>query len=73
MKFLHIEEASYVKNFQVRLTFNDGTSGVADLQDSLEGPVFEPLKNRKLDRYVFCRQCALGKHLVAGLPGLRHL
>jgi hypothetical protein len=29
----------------VRLEFNDGTHGIVDLSDSLDGPVFEPLKN----------------------------
>ncbi|MDX2111143.1 MAG: DUF2442 domain-containing protein [Verrucomicrobiota bacterium] len=47
MKFLHIEAASYIENFKVRLTFNDGTSGIADLQASLDGSIFEPLKEKE--------------------------
>lgn len=38
--------------FQVRLTFKDGTMGVADLADMIgQGPVFEPLRKRD----YFCK------------------
>lgn len=48
MKFLHIEEAKHLGDFQVWLRFNDGTEGTVDLQSSLEGPIFEPLKDPEL-------------------------
>lgn len=47
MKFLHIEEAKHLGDFQVWLRFNDGTEGTVDLESSLDGPVFEPLKDRE--------------------------
>jgi hypothetical protein len=34
-----------IENYRVRLEFNDGTYGIVDLSDSLDGQVFEPLKN----------------------------
>ena len=39
-------EAEYVSEFKIRLSFNDGVSGVVDFAEWLEGPVFEPLKDR---------------------------
>lgn len=47
MRFLHVEAASYIEEFRVRLKFNDGTVGIVDLQASLDGPVFEPLKDQE--------------------------
>lgn len=45
MRFLHVENARHIENYRVRLEFNDGTHGIVDLSDSLDGPIFEPLKN----------------------------
>ena len=45
MKFLHIEEAKYLGGHRVWLRFSDGTDGQADLENELEGSVFEPLKD----------------------------
>ena len=45
MGFLHVKDAEHIENYRVRLEFNDGTHGIVDLSDSLDGPVFEPLKN----------------------------
>jgi hypothetical protein len=44
---LHIREASYVDGYRIRLRFNDGSQGVVDLSDCLEGEGFEPLKDLK--------------------------
>ena len=46
MKPIWITEAVYKDEFRVFLKFNDGTSGIVDLKDKLEGPIFEPLKNK---------------------------
>ncbi len=43
---LHVTDAKYLDNYRVQLSFSDGRNGVADLNDSLEGPVFEPLKDK---------------------------
>ena len=47
MKFLHIEEAKHLGDFCVWLRFNDGTEGIVDLENSLEGPIYKPLKDLK--------------------------
>ena len=39
-------EARYVRNFIVWLRFSDGTQGEVDLASELDGPIFEPLKDR---------------------------
>lgn len=46
--FLHISEARHLRDFEVEVTFNNGRRGVADLQDSLKGKVFEPLRDIKI-------------------------
>ena len=45
---LHITQAKYLKNYEVEVVFNDGRRGVADLSGVLRGPVFIPLKDKKL-------------------------
>jgi hypothetical protein len=45
MGLLHVKDAEHIENYRVRLEFHDGTYGIVDLSDSLDGPVFEPLKN----------------------------
>jgi hypothetical protein len=42
---LEIQKAKYISGFKLWLSFNDGTEGTVDLNKSLWGPVFEPLKN----------------------------
>ena len=43
--FLHVTAAHYLDDYRVRLSFNDGTEFVADLSSSLDGSIFEPLRN----------------------------
>jgi hypothetical protein len=43
--FLHVTDARHVADHTVYLQFNDGTAGEADLSQSLEGPIFEPLRD----------------------------
>ena len=43
--FLHVTDARHVRDHFVTITFNDGTSADIDLSDSLDGPIFEPLKD----------------------------
>jgi hypothetical protein len=40
-----IENAQYIEGYKIQLTFKDGKVGVLDLQDSLKGRVFEPLRD----------------------------
>jgi len=42
---LRVTSADVCGSRSLALTFNDGTSGVADLSDLLSGPVFEPLRD----------------------------
>ena len=39
-------KATYEGGFRIHLTFNDNLQGSVDFQHWLEGPVFEPLKDR---------------------------
>lgn len=42
---LEIKKAKYISGFTLWLSFDDGTEGNVDLEKSLWGPVFEPLKD----------------------------
>lgn len=42
---LHVTAAEYRGGHCLWLSFDDGASGVADLADHLDGPVFEPLRD----------------------------
>lgn len=43
--FLHVTAARHVRDHIVEITFNDTTTAHVDLSDSLDGPIFEPLKD----------------------------
>ncbi len=43
--FLHVTQAEYIKDYCIRLSFNDGSQGDADLSSSLDGPIFAPLRD----------------------------
>jgi hypothetical protein len=54
MKLLpSVVRAKYVDDYQIELTFNDGTSGTVDFTNWLEGPVFQPLLNVACFRRFF--------------------
>ena len=46
--FLHVTKVEYLHDYAIRLTFNDGRQGEANLTDVLSGPVFEPLRDQAL-------------------------
>ncbi len=46
--FLHVIRVSHLKDYKLRLEFNDGVLKDVDLKDELHGEVFEPLKNVEL-------------------------
>ena len=50
---LEVTKAKYLSGFSLWLSFNDGTEGTVNLEDSLWGPVFEPLKNVNFFRKFF--------------------
>lgn len=57
---IKVIEAKYLKGYQLALKFNDGTSGMVDLEKEFRGPVFEPLKDVEtfkafdLDAWTVC-------------------
>ena len=51
--FLHVIHVLYLKDYQLRLEFNDGKVKEVDLKDELYGEVFEPLKDIELYKKVY--------------------
>ena len=43
--FLHVTEAHHLAEHRIEVSFNDGTRGEIDLSRSLDGPIFEPLRD----------------------------
>jgi hypothetical protein len=46
-----VVDAKYVKDFIVFVRFSDGKAGNVDLQDVLQGQMFQPLRNKD----IFCQ------------------
>ena len=46
-------KARYMQDFVIEATFDDGTIKAIDFSQWLEGPVFEPLKDRRFFRKFF--------------------
>jgi hypothetical protein len=44
---LHVREARHVRDYVLRLQFNDGAAGEIDFEPELEGEVFGPLKDKE--------------------------
>ena len=40
-----VTKAEYRGEYKIHLVFNDGTEGVVDFADWLDGPVFEPVRD----------------------------
>ncbi len=51
--FLHVTNVIYLKNYQLRLEFDDGKIKDIDLNDELYGEIFEPLKDTELFKKVY--------------------
>lgn len=43
-----LENAEYVGDYRIRVSFSDGLEGEIDLSDELWGEVFEPLKDTQI-------------------------
>ena len=43
--FMHVTDARHVERHRVQLSFSDGTTAEVDLKNSLDGPIFEPLRD----------------------------
>ena len=50
--FLHITEVTYLKKYQLRLTFDNNIIKDVDLKDELHGEIFEPLKEVEFFKQV---------------------
>ena len=44
---IEIINAKYIENYTIWFEFNDGKSGIADLEATLWGKIFEPLQNKE--------------------------
>ncbi len=51
--FLHVTSVSYIEDYRLRLTFNNGAVMDVDLKDELYGEVFEPLRDLSVFKQVF--------------------
>ena len=45
-----LARATYLRDYKIRLTFDDGREGVIDLEGELWGEVFKPLKDTDVFR-----------------------
>ncbi len=60
---IKVEQAKYLSDYQIKLTFSDGLTGIVDLKDEIWGEVFEPLKdvnyfrNFTKDRWTIGWEC----------------
>jgi uncharacterized protein DUF2442 len=43
--FINVEQAKYISDYKIWLSFNDGTQGEVDLESELYGEIFEALKD----------------------------
>ena len=44
--FLEISEATYIEDYKIELQFNNGETCLVDLENELNGTVFNPLKDK---------------------------
>ena len=42
---LHVTSAEYLEGYRVRVEFNNGEFGIADFFNSLDGSIFQPLRD----------------------------
>lgn len=50
--FLHITHVQYLRGYTVQVTFNTGSIKHVNLEDELDGDIFEPLRDPNLFRQV---------------------
>lgn len=43
--FLHVTKAKLLDGYRIKVCFDDGREGIADIREALEGPMFESLKD----------------------------
>lgn len=42
---LHVTDVEYLENYELKLAFNNGVTGIVDLSNALWGDMFEPLSD----------------------------
>ncbi len=47
MSLITVTQAVYQEDYKIFLQFNNGLSGVVDLEKYLDGEVFQPLKHKE--------------------------
>lgn len=47
MKVITVTKAKYISEYQVSLEFDDGLSGVVDLEKYIDGIIFLPLRDKE--------------------------
>lgn len=50
--FLHVTDVTYLKDYKLRLAFNNGVIKDVDLSAELYGEIFEPLKDIEFFKQV---------------------
>lgn len=51
--FLHIENIQCLKDYKLRLTFDNGIQKDVDLENELYGEIFKPLRDKSVFKKVF--------------------
>ena len=51
--FVHVTAVQYMGDYKLKLTFNNGVTGVIELQPELYGEIFEPLQDKSLFQQVY--------------------
>jgi hypothetical protein len=51
--FLHVDEATYISDYQLKLKFNNNEVRRVDLKNELYGEIFEPLKDKQYFKDFF--------------------
>jgi hypothetical protein len=51
--FLHVNEATYISDYKLKLKFNNDEVKKVDLKDELYGEIFEPLKDKQFFKDFF--------------------
>ena len=45
---LHVNNAKYISDYEIWISFDDGSEGKVNLENHLTGSMFEPLKEKSL-------------------------
>jgi Protein of unknown function (DUF2442) len=61
---LHVTSATYIDGYRIRVEFNNGYCGIADFEDSFDGPIFFPLRDTN-----YFRTFRLEGHTLSWLNG----